>query len=250
MTTALLQVHNSTLVPLGTLVGAEYNPREMPPAEMAKLKRSLVEFGVVEPLVARREDRLIIGGHQRAGAIAAVLADMGQTPTQVANYPVPVIFLDGISDEKAKLLNVALNKIHGEWDYAKLASLFASVKDDLDPATIALSGFAPTEIDEMLGMMGDVVPPPPPNDDLDVDATLAAKARRFGPFEVATDAEAREVQGVLKAYGMTGPGNAVAAFLAMVRGAAGAKPAGAPQAPAEAKKPPRQKRASKGAAAA
>jgi ParB-like chromosome segregation protein Spo0J len=39
--------------------------------EMAKLIRSIDEFGLVEPLVVRRQDDTVIGGHQRLAAVRA-----------------------------------------------------------------------------------------------------------------------------------------------------------------------------------
>ena len=41
------------------------NPRSISAAEPEALTRSVHEFGVVDPIIARREDRTVIGGHQR-----------------------------------------------------------------------------------------------------------------------------------------------------------------------------------------
>ncbi len=41
------------------------NPRRIGEAELDALTRSLREFGFVEPVLARREDATVIGGHQR-----------------------------------------------------------------------------------------------------------------------------------------------------------------------------------------
>ena len=77
------------------------NPRRI---EEAALTRSIETFGVVDPVLARRGDRRVIAGHQRL--IAARPCGL---PT------VPVILLD-LSAEHARLRNVALNRIGGEWD--------------------------------------------------------------------------------------------------------------------------------------
>src|SRR5262245_3409416 len=87
--------------------------------EMAALIESIRAFGFAEPVVVRRGDLLVVGGHQRIEAAKRLgLAE------------VPVVELD-LSDEQAKALNVALNKIHGEFDIPKLAEILASLPQDL-----------------------------------------------------------------------------------------------------------------------
>jgi ParB-like chromosome segregation protein Spo0J len=226
-----IKMHVSTMVPLGRLNPDPMNPREMPASELDKLMRSIAEFGFVDPVIARREDGLIIGGHQRATALRKLLGAQGLTPIQIENYEIPVIYLDGVTDEKAKLLNVALNKIHGEWDFDKLSTLFASL-DGMDPELLKLSGFETGEIDDVLSLMkldgGDSRIKG--GDDEDPDAAIAAKARKFS-LEVPTDADAAMVREALAAYGMTSPGNAPAAWLALVRAAHAATRAPGFQAP-------------------
>ena len=60
----------------------------------------------------------------------------------------PVIYLD-ITKEKAQLLNVALNKISGDFDQELLARLLADLatRPDLD---LTLSGFEEKEIKQLL----------------------------------------------------------------------------------------------------
>ena len=114
------------------------NPRVITEAELEKLKRSLQQFGFVEPIVARAEDEMVIGGHQR---LAAALA--------LGWAEVPVIFLKGLSDNDATLLNLALNRISGDWDEVKLGELLDELQsaDDVDEL---LSGFDENEITELL----------------------------------------------------------------------------------------------------
>ena len=45
------------------------NPRRISPVELESLTRSLSEWGFVQPVLARREDGLVIGGHQRLSLI-------------------------------------------------------------------------------------------------------------------------------------------------------------------------------------
>jgi DNA modification methylase len=61
---------------------------------------------------------------------------------------VPVVFLD-ISQEQARLLNLALNKISGEWDQELLARLLADLQQAPD-VDLTLSGFDDDEIKKLL----------------------------------------------------------------------------------------------------
>ena len=101
------------------------------------LERSLRQFGFVQPVLARREDRTVIGGHQRLVAARR----RGLTT-------VPVSWLD-ISVEQARLLGLALNKISGSWDEQLLARLLAELRatPDLD---LSLSGFDEDEVRDLL----------------------------------------------------------------------------------------------------
>ena len=123
----------------GLLNPAAYNPRrDLKPGdkEYEKLKRSISEFGYVEPVIWNEKTGNVVGGHQRL----KVLLDLGHTEIDCV-----VVDLD-IQREKA--LNIALNKIQGEWDETKLAELMA----DLDAAAfdVALTGFDAAEVDELL----------------------------------------------------------------------------------------------------
>lgn len=120
------------------LIPADYNPRkDLQPgdAEYEKIKRSLEEFGYVDPVIWNKTTGRIVGGHQRL----KVLESMGRTEVECV-----VVELD---EEKEKALNVALNKISGDWDKEKLAVLIT----DLDAVDfdISLTGFDPAEIDDL-----------------------------------------------------------------------------------------------------
>jgi DNA modification methylase len=113
------------------------NPRRISEEELDALERSIRQFGFVQPVLARREDRTVIGGHQRLVAARR----LGLTT-------VPVTWLD-IGAEQACLLGLALNKISGSWDDALLARLLADLQatPDLD---LTLSGFGEDEIKDLL----------------------------------------------------------------------------------------------------
>jgi len=129
-----LAIHN---VSIDDLVPDPANPRHITEAELEALTRSIREFGLIDPIIARKEDKTVIGGHQRLLAAR-----------RLGLKTVPVIYLD-ISKEKARLLNVALNRIGGDFDQELLARLMADLAEtqDLD---LTLSGFEEKEITKML----------------------------------------------------------------------------------------------------
>lgn len=142
---------------------ANYNPRKkLTPddKEYQKIKNSIEEFGYVEPIIINK-DNTIIGGHQRL----TVLKDLGYEE-------VDVIQID-IDKTKEKALNIALNKITGEWDYAMLGDLLL----DLDSLNYDLefTGFDLDEIENILAPIGEekeVV-----EDDFDVELPEEPKAK-------------------------------------------------------------------------
>ena len=144
------------------LIPADYNPRkDLKPGdpEYEKLKRSLEEFGYVEPIIWNKTTSHVVGGHQRL----KVLLDMGITEVECV-----VVEMDA---EKEKALNVALNKISGDWDKDKLALLIADLQGtDFD---VSLTGFDPGEIDDLFK---DSLKDGIHDDDFDVDAELQKPA--------------------------------------------------------------------------
>ena len=95
------------------LIPASYNPRKkLKPGdkEFEKIKNSITEFGYVEPIIVN-SDMTIIGGHQRA------------TVLQTLGYDEIDCIVIEIDKTKEKALNIALNKITGEWNQELLADL-------------------------------------------------------------------------------------------------------------------------------
>ena len=141
------------------LLPADYNPRkDLKPgdAEYEKLKRSIEQFGYVEPVIWNQTTGRVVGGHQRL----KVLMDMGMTEVDCV-----VVSMD---EEKEKALNIALNKISGDWDKDKLALLIADLQGaDFD---VSLTGFEPAEID---ALFKDTLKDGVKDDDFDVGAELA-----------------------------------------------------------------------------
>lgn len=188
-------------VPIKKLRYADYNPRKMPEEEMEKLKASLQAFGFVEPAVIRAEDFLVVGGHQRIAAYKALAGPKAS---------VPCALVRGLSDERAKLLNVALNKISGEWDYHKLSELLQSLSD-LPTDELLLSGFSDKAIADILKLAGEEPFTKDGDGDGDLDRELASVIGHF-EFDVPDSARAENCRDALRANGMTGPSNASDAF--------------------------------------
>src|SRR5262245_24081473 len=104
------------VLPICELKPAPYNPRKpVRPGSPAyrKLKASLAEFGLVEPLVWNELTGHVVGGHARLG----LLRELGYT-----EVPVSVVRLDAARE---KALNVVLNnqEAQGRYDPTRLAAV-------------------------------------------------------------------------------------------------------------------------------
>ena len=151
----------------------ESNPRVMPEEEMQALERSIERFGLVDPFVVRRQDSTVIGGNQRL--VAAQRVGLRQ---------VPVVFLD-ISEDEARVLNLALNRIQGHWDEPLLAALLREL-EDLPDVDVSFSGFGRDEIDQLIAGLEISVVDENDDEEFDVDAALrrAEEECRVQPGEV------------------------------------------------------------------
>jgi len=159
------------MVEVQRLRAAPYNPRRISVGELDKLKRSIQEFGFIEPVVVRRADNTIVGGHQRLEAAKALGIEA-----------VPVVYMD-LSEDQAKALNLALNRIHGEWDLPKLGELLEELRDlpDLDET---LSGFDGGEMDSLLADLERQQLPPPYEESHELAAETLQAQREAAPTRV------------------------------------------------------------------
>ncbi|MFS9357346.1 site-specific DNA-methyltransferase [Streptococcus mitis] len=130
-------------LPLKELKPAAYNPRKKlkkGDKEYEKIKQSLLKFGYVDPIIVNK-DLTVIGGHQRL----TVLKDL--------DYETAKCVIVDLPKEDEKALNIALNKITGQWDDALLADLLLDLQES--DFNLDLTGFEPPEIDEILSNVHD-----------------------------------------------------------------------------------------------
>jgi len=149
-------------VPVSEINPAEYNPRkDLKPGDPAyeKLKRSMTEFGYVEPIIWNEETGNIVGGHQRY----KILLEEGQTEVECVVVK--------LSPEREKALNVALNKVTGDWEIEALADLIKELEaKDFD---VTLTGFDAAEIEDLFSQVHDK---DATDDDYDVNKALEEAA--------------------------------------------------------------------------
>src|SRR5581483_4905921 len=122
-------VYSAKLLALDLLREASWNANRVPAGRMAKLRRSLQQFGVVENLVARPHPKEpgvfeVLSGNHRL----RLLAELGHSEA-----PVVVVELD---DARARLLAQTLNRTRGGDDPTAYAALLERVLAELDVAEV------------------------------------------------------------------------------------------------------------------
>ena len=138
-----------------TLVPAEYNPRRIDEHQLAALKRSLSRWGFVQPVIINERTGNIVGGHQRVTAAM-----------ELAMETVPVVRVT-LDEAAEKALNIALNKVSGEWEDDKLAELLAGLeKEGQDLEDL---GFGAGEIDRIMAGLETIEYEAPESQELDVE---------------------------------------------------------------------------------
>lgn len=133
---------------------AEYNPRKkLTPEdpEYQKLKRSILEFGYVMPIVVNY-DMTVIGGQQ------------GLTLLQDLGYEEVYCNIVNLNKTQEKALNLALNKIDGIWDNGKLEKILEELKEaDID---LLSTGFDEKGIEKLFKESEEII-----NDNEEIDVT-------------------------------------------------------------------------------
>jgi len=121
---------------------APYNPRkDLKPKdkEYKKLERSISEFGLVQLLVYNERTGNLVGGHQTL----KILKEKGKEKAKMSVVDLPL--------SKEKQLNIALNKIKGEWERDRLVELLDELQEDEDD--LMATGFDDKEIDNLIQEM-------------------------------------------------------------------------------------------------
>jgi len=130
---------NTRVMAVADLLPACYNPRKdltQEDVQYQQLKNSIEEFDYVDPIIYNTKTKTLISGHQRL----KVLKELGYEEIEVNCVD--------LNETREKALNIALNKISGEWNTEKLAELFEdfSTADlDLNSLGIAKECFAEFE---------------------------------------------------------------------------------------------------------
>lgn len=144
------------------IVPAEYNPRNISSEELTKLKNSISTFGLVDPIIINLKNNKIIGGHQRYEVLInehMLNNDFFAELNLIRLGDVGWIFTETdlkVEDEDhEKALNLALNKISGEWDFEKLGEILDEL--ELNKFDITLTGFDDIE-DILIDLDGDYTP--------------------------------------------------------------------------------------------
>ena len=129
-------------IPIEKLSPAIYNPRiDLKPGDpdYEKLKKSIEEFDMVEPIVVNKMNGSyrIVGGHQRF----KILKARGDKEVEASVVE--------LNETKEKALNIALNKISGDWDMPMLKDLLEEL-DQGQLEDIEITGFDEGEIENLL----------------------------------------------------------------------------------------------------
>ena len=154
---------NLQRIPIEKLKPAKYNPRkDLKPGDPAyeKIKRSLNDFGYVDPVIWNEVTGNIVSGHQRH----KVLLANGATEIDCV-----VVHVENPQDEKA--MNIALNKAVGEWEPVALADLLSELQTS--GYDLGATGFDAAEVNDLFSQVHDK---DVADDDFDEDKAVEAPA--------------------------------------------------------------------------
>jgi len=137
---------------------ADYNPRKITDPQLARLKKSLEEFGDLSGVVFNKRTQQLVSGHQRCKnfspdwkieksahkdktgtvALGYIETPSGRMTYREVDWP----------EDKEKKANIAANKQGGEFDDDLLKSLLDDLKLE-DPLDLELIGFNNKEINNL-----------------------------------------------------------------------------------------------------
>lgn len=138
---------------------ADYNPRTISKDEKTKLKNSIDNFGIVEPILINLHNNRIIGGHQRFDVLLDqyildndLYAELNLLKLNDSyGWVFPDNDKDLSSEDMEKALNLVLNntKVMGTFDGEKLAQVFNELNES--GFNTSLTGF---NNEDILGFQG------------------------------------------------------------------------------------------------
>ena len=119
---------------------SKYNPRKINDDDLKKLMKSIDNFGFVDPIIINLKNNQIIGGHQRFKVIKQNnIEELNLVKLGDIGWAFPETKLEIKDETQEKALNIALNKIQGEWNNSKLEDVLVELNtNDFD---IELTGF-------------------------------------------------------------------------------------------------------------
>lgn len=126
-------------ISLEKLNPAKYNPRvelQKEDERYQRIKASIQEFGLVDPIIVNSKTMTIVGGHQRYN----ILKDLRMKDADC-------VLLE-LTEKQEKRLNLSLNKNSGLWDETKLEELFEEL--NLSDEELFATGFTEEEITDLL----------------------------------------------------------------------------------------------------
>jgi len=107
---------------------AKFNPRiELKPSdeEYQAIKKSLTDFGLVQPLIVNTPGNTLLSGHQRM----TVMQDQGRDSAECV--------LVRLSEIEAKKLTVVMNRVTGRWSAPDLTALLRELQaEQIDLASL------------------------------------------------------------------------------------------------------------------
>lgn len=124
---------------------APYNPRDdLTPGDpdYEALDDSLAHWGLIMPIHVNTRTGNIVGGNQRA----SILKNQGRKRARA-------VVLD-VDETTEKAINLALNKISGDWDYDKLEDVIRDL-EAAAPELLQATGFPAQQIDALLGRLNE-----------------------------------------------------------------------------------------------
>ena len=140
-------------ISLEKLNPAKYNPRvelQKEDERYQRIKASIQEFGLVDPIIVNSKTMTIVGGHQRYNILTIfsyskireynILKDLGMKDADC-------VLLE-LTEKQEKRLNLSLNKNSGLWDETKLEELFEEL--NLSDEELFATGFTEEEITDLL----------------------------------------------------------------------------------------------------